>query len=346
MDNKIAVGILGATGMVGQRFIDVLSDHPWFEVACIAASDASKGRKYGERMHTDWKMVNPIPEKIAAIIINGCDETLPAKVLFSGLDSSVAGKIEEFYAKRGHIVISNSKNHRMDKDVPLIVPEINADHLALLKYQKYSGKIITNPNCSTIGMVLALAPLEKKFGIKKITVTTLQALSGAGYHASLSLDIEDNILPYISGEEEKMETEPLKIFGKLEDGKIKNASFKISASCTRVNVTDGHTECVSFLLGRKASLNDIKKAIKEFNPLKKLKLPSAPNPPIILTEDENRPQPKYERDAGKGMAVTIGRLRKCSVLDYKMTILSHNTVRGAAGGTILIAELLKAKGII
>lgn len=346
MADKIKVGILGATGMVGQRFIDLLRDHPWFEVACLAASDVSKGRKYGERMHTDWKMINPIPKKIAAMTINGCDETLPVKVLFSGLDSSVAGKIEEFYAKRGHIVISNSKNHRMDKDVPLIVPEINADHIALLKYQKHDGKIITNPNCSTIGMVLALAPLEKKFGIKKITVTTLQALSGAGYPASLSLDIEDNILPYISGEEEKMETEPLKIFGKSEDGKIKNALFKISASCTRVNVTDGHTECVSFLLGSKASLNDIKKAIKEFNPLKKLKLPSAPKSPIVLTEDEKRPQPKYDRDASNGMAVVVGRLRKCSVLDYKMTILSHNTVRGAAGGTILIAELLKAKGII
>lgn len=346
MTNKIKVGILGATGMVGQKFIDLLRSHPWFEVAELAASDTSKGKKYSERMRKNWRMAKPIPKNVAGLKIKGCDEKLSSKVLFSGLDSSVAGKIEEFYAKRGHIVISNSKNHRMDKDVPLIVPEINADHLGLLKYQKSDGKIITNPNCSTIGMVLALAPLLKKFGIKKITATTLQALSGAGYPASLSIDIEDNIIPYISGEEEKMETEPLKIFGKLENGKIKNASFKISASCTRVNVSDGHTECVAFSLGRKVSLNDVKKALCEFNPLKNLKLPSSPKAPIILTEDEKRPQPKHDREASGGMAVVVGRLRKCSVLDYKMTILSHNTVRGAAGGTILIAELLKAKGII
>jgi len=346
MEDKIKVGILGATGMVGQKFIDLLRYHPWFEVAEVAASDTSKGKKYSERMRKNWKMAKPIPKNVAGLIIKGCDEKLSSKVLFSGLDSSVAGKIEEFYAKQGYIVISNSKNHRMDKDVPLIVPEINADHLGLLKYQKSAGKIITNPNCSTIGMVLALAPLEKKFGIKKITATTLQALSGAGYPASLSIDIEDNVIPHIFGEEEKMETEPLKIFGKLSNGKIKNASFKISASCTRVNVTDGHTECVAFSLGRKVSLKDIKKTLREFNPLKNLKLPSSPKKPIILTEDENRPQPKHDRCASSGMAVVVGRLRKCSVLDYKMTILSHNTVRGAAGGTILIAELLKAKGLI
>lgn len=346
MTKKIAVGILGATGMVGQKFIGLLRDHPWFEVKALAASDVSKGRTYAERMKTSWKMINPIPADIADMTIKGCDEELPAKVLFSGLDSTVAGVVEEFYAKRGYIVISNSKNHRMDKDVPLLIPEINADHIELLKYQPYKGRIVTNPNCSTIGMALALAPFEKAFGIEKIIVTTMQAISGAGYPGVPSMDILDNVIPYISGEEEKVETETLKIFGSLDGKAVKNADIAVSASCNRVAVIDGHTECISFSLKKKTSLEELKKTISEFNPLKNLGLPSAPNPPVVITDDPFRPQPRYDRDLSGGMAVVIGRLRKCSILDYKMTILSHNTVRGAAGGAILNAELLKVKGMI
>lgn len=346
MNKKIEVGILGATGMVGQKFIDLLRDHPWFEITCLAASDNSREQKYSERMNTKWKMINPISPKIADMIIKGCKESLPAKMLFSGLDSSVAGDIEEFYAKDGHIVISNSKNHRMDKDAPLLIPEINADHLDLLKYQQNKGKIITNPNCAVIGMALALAPIQKTFGIDKVTVTTMQAVSGAGYPGTAALDILGNVIPYIHEEEEKIETETLKIFGRLVNEVIESADIKISASCNRVAVVDGHTECISFSLKRKAGLEEIKEEIKKFNPLKDLNLPSAPNPPIIIMEDVFRPQPCYDIGYSGGMAVVIGRIRKCPVLDYKMTILSHNTVRGAAGAAILNAELLKAKGLI
>lgn len=343
--DKIPVGILGATGAVGLKFIELLKDHPWFSVACLCASDKSAGAPYGELMKIRGKTPISVPENAADIIVRGCDENLPAKILFSALDSSVAGDVEKFYAERGHIVISNSKNHRMDKDVPLVVAEVNADHIEIMKNQKTPGKIITNPNCSTIGMVLALAPIQKKFGIEKIIVTTMQAVSGAGFASFSSLDIEDNLIPYISGEEEKMEKETLKIFGKFEEGVIKDADISLSASCNRVAVIDGHTECVSFKLRNPAAVEEIKEAIKNFNPLKDINLPSAPCPPIIIKEEEDRPQPKYDRDISGGMAVVVGRLRKCPVLDYKMTVLSHNTIRGAAGGTILLAEYLAAKGL-
>ncbi|MFH1452678.1 MAG: aspartate-semialdehyde dehydrogenase [Armatimonadota bacterium] len=346
MSDKISVGVLGATGTVGQMFINLLRDHPWFEVKEIAASDRSRGSVYSALMNDRWKMTSLIPAGIEGMIVKGCDDDLSSKILFSGLDSSVAGEIEEFYAQKGHIVISNSRNHRMGEHVPLLVPEVNHDHTGLLKYQNRRGKIVTNPNCSTVGMVLALAPIEKKFGIDKIIVTTMQALSGAGYPGVPSMDILDNLIPYISGEEPKMETETLKLFGKLEDGKIKFADIKISASCNRVAITDGHTECISFSLKNKASIEDLKNEIKQFNPLKDMKLPSAPNPPVIITEQENRPQPRYDRNRSNGMSAVMGRLRECPVLGYKMTILSHNTIRGAAGCAILNAELLKAKGLI
>lgn len=344
--NKIPVAVLGATGMVGQKFISLLENHPFFEITAIGASERSHGIKYGEIMKERWKMEKPIPINIKGMIVQSCDFDFNAKIVFSGLDSSVAGEIEENYAKKGYIVISNSKNHRMDPYVPLMIPEINADHLSLLNFQPYKGKIITNPNCSTIGMTLALAPVEKAFGLKKIIVTTMQAVSGAGYPGVASLDILDNIVPFISGEEEKMEKETLKIFGEINDKTVENAQIKVSATCNRVPIINSHMECISFSLEKKANIEDIKNAFLNFNPLKKLNLPSAPIPPVILINDDTRPQHRYDRYSGNGMAVTVGRLRQCAVLDYKMTILSHNTIRGAAGCAILIAELLKAKGVI
>ena len=331
------------------RFVELLQNHPLFELTELAASEKSANKSYEEVMEGRWKVSSDIPKKAAKMVVRECRPNLDCRIVFSALDSSVAGPIEEEFAKNGYVVSSNSKNHRMDEDVPLLIPEVNPGHLSIIKHQqKRTGKgfIVTNPNCSAIGLVIALKPLQDAFGLKKVIVTTMQALSGAGYPGVPSLDILDNVVPYIGEEEEKMQTESLKLLGKIENNKFKFADIRLSAQCNRVHVKDGHLETVNVELGRKAEIEDVKKAFKNFNPLKGLNLPSAPNPPIIIREELNRPQPKYDRDAGNGMAVSVGRIRKCSILDYKFLVLSHNTIRGAAGAAILNAELMKAKGLI
>ena len=328
----------------------MLEDHPWFEISELAASERSAGKPYEESVDGRWKLETPIPAKVASIVVKECKPGLDCKMVFSALDAGIAGQIEEVFAKAGYVVSSNSRNHRMDDDVPLLIPEVNAEHTAIIEQQKkkYNGKgyIVTNPNCSTIGLVLAVAPLHKKFGIKKLMVTTLQALSGAGFPGVPSLDILDNVIPFIGGEEGKMESESLKLLGTLKGDKFVYADIKISASCNRVNVKDGHLECVSIEMEKKPSIDELILTLKEFNPLKDLNLPFSPPQPIIVKEEENRPQPKYDRDLGKGMASIVGRVRECPVLDYKLLILSHNTIRGAAGAAILNAEYLKVKGLL
>jgi aspartate-semialdehyde dehydrogenase len=343
---KIPVSILGATGSVGQKFIQLLEYHPYFSVISVAASDRSAGKKYKDVVN--WILPTPIPSNIADMIIDNCKPTLPCSIVFSGLDSNVAGEIEKNFATNDYLVISNSKNHRFDVDVPLLIPEVNSDHLELLKTQKYNrGGIVTNPNCSTIGLAIALKPLIDNFDVELVNVVTLQALSGAGYPGVSSLDILDNVIPYISGEEEKIELEPKKIFGKLINGRIELSDIKISAQCNRVAVIDGHLESIQVKFKVKPSIKEIIAAWENFSAdPQKLNLPSAPIKPIYYFEDDNFPQPRLHRNLDKGMAVSIGRLRECSIFDYKFSILSHNTIRGAAGGTILCAELLMAKEYI
>lgn len=346
LSKKIPVGILGATGSVGQKFIQLLEGHPLFEVAEIAASDRSAGKKYKDAVN--WFLASPIPGNIAGMVVKSCDDTFTSPVLFSGLDASVAGEIESRLAAAGHFVASNSKNHRWDPDVPLLVPEVNPDHVELVKTQKYNGGgILTNPNCSTIGLVIALKPLFDSFGLEAVNVVTMQALSGAGYPGVSSLDIIDNVVPFIGGEEEKLETEPNKIFGTLQNGGISLANIKISAQTNRVAVIDGHTEAVQVKLKTKASVEDILKAWDSFSAEpQKLNLPFAPIKPIHYFSEAKYPQPRLHRNIDKGMAVAVGRLRPCPLFDYKFIVLSHNTVRGAAGGSILGAELLVSRGLL
>jgi aspartate-semialdehyde dehydrogenase len=343
---KIAVAILGATGSVGQKFVELLSDHPWFEIKELCASDKSAGKKYKDAV--DWFLPSPLDDNVGKIIVQKCEPVLESNIVFSGLDSKVAGKVETEFANAGYKVISNSKNHRMDEDVPLLIPEVNPDHLDLIKKQKYGGGcIVTNPNCSVIGLVLALKPLLDNFGLEAVNVVTMQAVSGAGHPRVVNLDIEDNVIPLIKGEEPKVEIEPLKILGKINKNKVSFINFKISAQCNRVNVSDGHTECVQVKLKKKTSVEKIIKVWQEYSSEpQELKLPSAPLKPIHFSKEESFPQPKHHRNDDKGMAVSVGRLRNDSIFDYRFVIMSHNTVRGAAGGAILCAELMKAKGII
>ncbi len=344
---RIKVGVLGATGMVGQRFIQLLDGHPWFEVTEVAASERSAGRTYEEVMGGRWKAGGDIPPSVAGLRVKECVPDLDCKLVFSALDASVAGPVEEKFAQAGYVVSSNSRNHRMDPDVPLLIPEVNADHLEIIPIQrrrwKKGGYIITNPNCAAIGLAMALAPLHKQFGLTTVIVTTLQALSGAGYPGVASLDIIDNVIPFIGGEEPKVESEPLKILGRLEGERFVYADFTVSASCTRVNVRDGHLESVSVTLKKKASLAELIETWERFDPLAGSGLPSAPSPPIIYRREEDRPQPRLDRDVGKGMTCVVGRVRECPVLNYKFFVLSHNTIRGAAGAAILNAEYLYKK---
>lgn len=344
---KIPVGVLGATGSVGQMFVKLLSEHPYFEIVELAASERSAGKKYSEA--TNWILSGGIPEKVKNIVVKNVLDKLEAKIQFSGMDANVAGEVETELANRGHIIVSNAKNHRWDKNVPLLIPEVNYQHLELLKYQDFNngGKIVTNPNCSTIGMAIAIKPLLDNFGIEALNVVTMQALSGAGYPGVASLDIIDNLVPYIGGEEDKLETEPKKIFGKFENGEIKLADIKISASCNRVAVLDGHTESIQVKLSTKATKEDIIKVWNEFKSRpQELELPMAPVKPIYYFYEEKYPQPRLHRLLDKGMAVSIGRLRDCNLFDYKFTILSHNTIRGAAGGSILCGEILVGEKLI
>jgi aspartate-semialdehyde dehydrogenase len=348
-DGRIPVAILGATGAVGQRFVSLLDGHPWFRVAALAASERSAGKTYGAV--TKWFIDQPMPEWAAAMEVVPCEPGVPgmvdARVAFSGLDSSVAGDIEAAFATAGYAVVSNSRNHRMDPQVPLLVAEINADHLSLVDEQKrrYGGRgfIVTNPNCSTVGLVMSLAPLHRALGIEKVIASTMQAVSGAGYPGVPSADILDNVIPYIGGEEEKMETETLKILGSARVA----ASFSVSAHCNRVHVSDGHTLTVSIQTAKKATPEQAAGILRDDrNPLAGLGLPSLPEKSIAVRGEADRPQPRFDRMAGRGMTVSVGRVRRCPVLDLKFVALVHNTIRGAAGIAILNAELLKAKGYL
>jgi len=343
--SKIAVGILGATGSVGQKFIQLLENHPWFEVKEVVASERSAGKKYAEA--ANWFLPGTIPAAVAKLTVKNLDSSLESPLLFSGLDAKVAGEAEEKLAQAGHFVVSNSKNHRFDEDVPLLIPEVNADHLQLLGSQKYSGKIVTNPNCSTIGLAMALKPLLDSFGLEQLNVVTMQAISGAGMPGLPSATILENVIPHIGGEEVKMETEPLKILGNFVNGQVENLKLSISAQCNRVAVIDGHTESVQVKLKKQASKEEVIEAWNNFSgEPQKLNLPFAPKQTIQYFYQAGYPQPRLHRNLENGMAVSIGGLRECNLFDYKFTVLSHNTIRGAAGGAILNAELMVAKGLI
>ncbi len=346
---RIAVGILGATGAVGQRFIQLLEDHPWFEVTEVAASDRSAGKRYKDACA--WRFGSPLPPSVADLTVTTCDGPFRSKVLFSGLDSSVAGEVEADLAARGHAVVSNARNHRMDADVPLLIPEINAAHLASLDVQRKrtgGGYIVTNPNCSVVGLAMALAPLHRTFGLTEVAVVTLQALSGAGYPGVASMDVADNVIPFIGGgEEEKIETEPLRILGDFAGGAFVPAAFGLSASVHRVAVSDGHTMALFLRLAQPPTVDQAARALGEFHgEPQDRKLPSAPEHPIHLVDGADRPQPRLDRDRERGMAVSVGRLRRDRTYHLKLEVLVHNTIRGAAGAAILNAELLQARGLL
>ncbi len=346
MDKKYRVGILGATGAVGQKFIEFLDGHPWFEITALAASDRSAGKPYREA--ANWIGASPIPENLAAQQVVACQPGIDCDFVFSGLTADVAGAIEGAFAQAGYPVISNARNYRMHDDVPLLIPEVNPDHTALVARQRWGGGfIVTNPNCSTVGLVCALRPLEDAFGIEAVQVTTLQALSGAGYPGVASLDALANVVPYIGGEEEKIAAEPLKLLGTLTDGRVAPADFAVSAQCNRVPVLEGHLECISVKLRHDADAEAVRQAFVDFrSPLAGLGLPSAPQRLLHLFDDDRFPQPRRHVDLGRGMTVSIGRIRACPVLDVKFVALVHNTVRGAAGGAVLNAELLVHQGYL
>jgi aspartate-semialdehyde dehydrogenase len=340
------VAVLGATGSVGQRLVALLADHPWFELATVAASDRSAGLPY--RDAASWMQGAAAPARVAAMSVKDCrPEAVDCPLVFSALDSSVAGEVESAFAADGRLVVSNSKNHRMDEDVPLVVPEVNPDHVELARVQKGPGVIVTNPNCSTIGLVLALKPLADAFGVDKAHVVTLQALSGAGIPGVPGLQAVDNVIPLIRGEEEKIETETRKILGRLADGRIEPAAIELGAACNRVGVIDGHLECVSVKLSRAAEEAELIQAWRAFTAEPQHRhLPSAPPAPIVYLEEPDAPQPRLHRDLGQGMSVSVGRLRRCPLLDFKFVTLSHNTLRGAAGGSLLLAELAVSLGML
>ncbi|HET8783447.1 MAG TPA: aspartate-semialdehyde dehydrogenase [Pyrinomonadaceae bacterium] len=347
MSRKYRVGILGATGMVGQRFIELLVDHPQFEVTAVAASDRSQGKTFGEAC--TWRLSGEMPTAVRGLPVQPPAPPLDCDLVFSSLPGDIARETEGSFAAAGYPVISNSSAFRMDEDVPLLIPEVNHEHIGLLEGQrsKYpkGGFIVTNPNCSTIMIALALAPLHAAFGVEACVATTLQALSGAGYPGVASLDIIDNVLPFIGGEEEKIEAETVKILGRFNEARIEHAPMNVSAQCHRVNVADGHMAAVRVKFARKPSLDNLRQALTNFRSLpQELGLHSAPATPIVIRDEENRPQPKLDRDAGKGMTITAGRIKPDSVLDYRFVVLSHNTIRGAAGAAILNAELLVALG--
>lgn len=345
-DMRQKIGILGATGMVGQRFIQLLENHPWFEVAWLAASDRSSGKPYGEAVR--WKLDTPLPERIAKMSVSPADPKGAPRVIFAALDTDIARELEPKFAAAGCAVITNSSAFRMQEDVPLVIPEVNAEHLPLIERQSWrresGGYIVTNPNCSAIGLVLALKPIVERFGIEAIFVSTMQAISGAGYPGVASMDILGNVVPFIKNEEEKMQAETLKLLGRLNGTVIEPLPAKMTAHCNRVAVEDGHTESVSIKLGRKATREELIAAWAEFTPLRGRDLPTAPAQPIEFLTQEDRPQPRLDRMRGNGMAASVGRLRPCTLLDWKFTVISHNTIRGAAGAALLNAELLVSLG--
>ena len=345
---QIEVGILGATGTVGQRFIELLAKHPWFKVTWLGASERSSGKKFSDA--TAWRLPAELPADVAQLVVETAAPGNAPKVIFSGLDSSVATDVEGAFANAGHIVISNAKNYRQDETVPLMIPEINGEHLKLLDRQQaergWKGRIVTNPNCSVIALTLALAPL-RQFGLQSTLVTTEQAISGAGYPGVASWDILGNVIPFISGEEDKFEPETQKILGRVVNGAIERHPVVVSATATRVPVRDGHTVSASVKIDQKAPPEAIIAAFNGFRGRpQEMKLPSAPAQPVVYLHEANRPQPALDVDRGNGMAVTVGRLRACPVLDYKFVALGHNTIRGAAGAAILNAELMKQEGLL
>ncbi len=354
--DKLKVGVLAGTGMVGQKYITLLQDHPWFEVTFVSASPRSAGKKYAEAVSGRWHMQEDIPENVRDIVVEDAADLAKAKdcdFLFSALGSGPAKELEHKYAEMGIPVVSNASAHRHTPDVPMIIPEVNPEHADIIPIQQKNrgwdnGFIAVKPNCSLQSYMTPLFALGKEFGLKKVIITTLQAVSGAGYPGVASWDAIDNIVPYIGGEEEKSEREPLKILGKVDGDKISYAQgIDISAHCNRVPVLDGHTACVSVEFENSPSKEEILSIWKGFRgEPQNLKLPFAPSQPIIYREEENRPQPRLDRDTDKGMAVTVGRLRECNVFDWRFVGLSHNIIRGAAGGGILNAELLKAKGYL
>ena len=344
--DKFRVGILGATGVVGQRFIQLLENHPQFEVAALAASDRSQGKTYADAC--TWRLPGDMPDRVKQIVVQPPAPPLDCDFVFSSLPGEIAKETEEDFARVGYPVISNSSPHRMGVDVPLLIPEVNPEHLGLIDVQRKNrgyerGFIVTNPNCSAIVIVMALAPLHARFGVTSCVVTTMQALSGAGYPGVASLDAIDNVIPFIGGEEEKIEAETLKLLGRFNNETIDAAEMKVSAQCNRVNVTDGHVASVRVKLERSASIDEVRQALASFSSVpQQLNLYSAPAQPIIVRDEADRPQPRLDRDAGIGMSVTVGRITKDNVLDYRFVALGHNTIRGAAGAAILNAELLVA----
>jgi aspartate-semialdehyde dehydrogenase len=346
MQTKHEIGILGATGMVGQRFIQLLENHPWFQITWLAASDRSSGKKYEDA--AKWRLDTPCPERIARMTISPADPEGAPKIIFAALDADIAREMEPRFAAAGCAVVSNSSAFRMHPNVPLVIPEVNADHLHLIEDQSWrrdsGGYIVTNPNCSAIGLVMALKPIQERFGIEQIFVATMQAVSGAGYPGVASMDILGNVVPFIKNEEEKMQEETLKLLGSLRDDKIVPLPARMSAHCNRVAVEDGHTESVSIKLSRPATKEQLLEAWAEFKPLAGQDLPTAPAQPVEWLAAEDRPQPRLDKNRGNGMAASVGRLRPCGLLDWKFTVLSHNTIRGAAGAAILNAELLKSLG--
>ena len=346
MSKKLRVGILGATGVVGQRFIQLLEHHPQFEVTALAASDRSQGKTYAAAC--TWRLPGEMPEHVKKIAVRSPVPPLDCDFVFSSLPGEIAGEAEEDFARAGFPVITNSSPHRMGADVPLLIPEVNPEHLELITAQRAArgygrGYLVTNPNCSTIVIAMALAPLHRAFGVESCIATTMQAISGAGYPGVASLDITDNVLPFIGGEEEKIESETVKILGRVDGATIKGAEMKVSAQCNRVNVIDGHLAAMRVKLSEAASLDQVREALASFSSLpQELNLHSAPARPIIVRDEVDRPQPRLDRDAGNGMSVTVGRIAADNVLHYRFVALGHNTIRGAAGAAILNAELLLA----
>jgi aspartate-semialdehyde dehydrogenase len=341
MPETIRAGILGATGAVGQRFVQALENHPWFEITCLAASEKSAGKKYAKA--ANWRLESKMPDIVTDMEIVPVDpKKVDADVVFSAMPSSFAKTVEAEFAKEGFVVASNASAYRMEKDIPLVVPEVNADHLGLIDVQQdnrgWDGYIVTNPNCSTIIMVPTLKPLMQ-FGLESVQVATMQAVSGAGYDGVASMAIMDNIIPYIGGEEEKMETEPLKLLGEFDGSEIIPADINISASCNRVPVMDGHTEAIWAKMTDNPTPEQVRQAFLGFNP-NLGDLPTEPKQVLIVREELDRPQPRLDRNMGKGMSITVGRIRE----GIRYTAMGHNTVRGAAGASVLNAELLHKMG--
>jgi aspartate-semialdehyde dehydrogenase len=345
---KIPVAVLGATGAVGQAFIRILAEHPWFEIAAVAASDQSAGQPYGDVVR--WREPTPLPDRVARLVVARC-EAFAVPLAFSALDNSVAGPVEEAFARAGSLVITNASAHRMNPLVPLLIAEVNAGHLDLLQRQReergFTGGIVANPNCSTAGLALALAPLHAAFGVEKVFVATMQAVSGAGYPGVASLDILGNVIPFISNEEEKIERETRKLLGQVSNGAVREAGITLSVHTNRVPVEDGHTESVSVGLARRATPLDADQALAAFRPGAVVAgLPSTPERVIEVERRPDRPQPARDRDRGNGMTVTVGRIRPCPLLDLRFTLLAHNRVRGAAGGAVQLGELCVAQGVV